>query len=299
MRLRRLLPLLLLLLLPASARADGLPPTSLDARQDGVVELGGDRFTALPTGGSTVLTRSELDGGRIVGIRVLDGSWGVPVVAYDGTSSGLSADASMLVLKRVGGSYPHKSSSFAVVDTRRLTVRRTIAMRGEWGFDALSPDGSLLYLIHVARRDLRRYSVRAYDLAAGRLLPDPVVDPSEPDEPMRGLPATRVTGPGGRWEYTLYLGGHEPFVHALDTVRRESICIDLPRRVAHHRRMWQLRLVLRGSRVVVVNGTHVVASAPRRPQTASAGGGPPWLAAVAVLAGLGAALGARRAIRSR
>jgi hypothetical protein len=295
---RLLIPLLLLLLLPASAAgADGPAPTSQDAGSDGVVEIGGvDRLTALPTRGGTVLTRSQTDGGRVLRAAVLRGHWGVPVVAYDTTSGGLSADGATLVLKHGARSNPRRRSSFAVVDAKRLVVRHTIALKGEWSYDAISPDGSTVYLIEqISRRDATRYAVRAYDMRAHRLLPNPVVDPSEPDEPMRGLPVTRTTGPGGRWEYTLYAGGEHPFIHALDTVRRESICIDLPDRIAHNRRLWALRLSLRGQRVAVVDGARVVASESRRPQQAAAGGGPPWALAALGLTGLIVAVGLRRA----
>ena len=54
-------------------------------------------------------------------------------------------------------------------------------------------------------------------------LPTPIVDKSEPDERMAGLPITRQTTADGRWAYTLYDGaGKEPFVHALDTVNGEA-----------------------------------------------------------------------------
>jgi hypothetical protein len=304
MTARRLLPSLLpFLLIPAAAaQADGPPVTSLDAGAQGVVEqTGGDRFTAHPLATKTVLTRSQTRGGRVLRASILDGRWGVPVVANDGTSAGLSADGTTLVLTRIARAYPRRRTTFSVVDTGPLAVRDTIELDGEWSFDALSPDGRWLYLIEqLSPRDRTRYAVRVYDLAGGRMLPDPVVDPSEPDEPMRGLPITRATGPGGRWEYTLYAGGEHPFIHALDTVARTSLCLDLPHRVGHHRRLWALRLAVRGGRVAVVHGDRTVASAARRPRRASVGGGPAWLVAAAGLTGLIAAAGGlRKAARSR
>jgi hypothetical protein len=112
---------------------------------------------------------------------------------------------------------------------------------------------------------------------------------------MNGLPITRATGPEGRWEYTLYAGGEHPFIHALDTVRRTSVCLDLPHRVAKHRRIWAMRLSVEQGRVAVLHGDTIVASAARRPRHASVGGGPPWLAAAIAAAGLLLAAGARRA----
>ena len=301
--LRHLLPpLLAVLLLPAAtAHADGPPVTSLDAGPEGVLEQsGGDRFTAHPLGTRTVLTQSQVRGGRVLRASILDGRWGVPVVAEDGTSGGLSADGSTLVLMRIARAYPRRHSSFAVVDTGPLAFRDSVELDGEWSFDALSPDGRWLYLVEqLSPRDRTRYAVRVYDLKEDRLLPEPVVDPREPDEPMRGLPITRTTGPKGRWEYTLYAGGEHPFIHALDTVRRTSLCLDLPHRVAHSRRLWAARLAVRGGRVAVVNGERVVASAARRPRRASVGGGQPWLAAVLAATGLVlAAGGARRAAQA-
>jgi len=54
-----------------------------------------------------------------------------------------------------------------------------------------------------------------------------VVDPREPDEQMGGLAMTREMSRDGRWAYTLYEGAEHPFVHALLTDNRISVCIDL------------------------------------------------------------------------
>jgi hypothetical protein len=296
---RLLIPLLLLAFVPASPAAGDGPPTLRDAGSEGVIDRGsGDRLTALPVRAATVLTRSQTDGGRVRFAALVRGRWGVPVVAYDATSGGLSADGATLILMRPPRTYPRRRTKFAVVDTKRLGLRRTIVLKGEWSFDAISPDGSTVYLVQaLSRRDPNRYAVRAYDMRAHRLLPEPIVDRSEPDEPMRGVPVTRTTGPGGRWEYTLYAGGEHPFVHALDTVRRQSICIDLPQRIARSRYLYQLRLRLRGKQVAVLHHERVVASAPLRPAQASTGSGPPWLLAALALTGLVAAAGVRRARR--
>jgi hypothetical protein len=44
---------------------------------------------------------------------------------------------------------------------------------------------------------------------------------------MGGLPMARVVSPDGRFAYTLYGGGEEVFIHALDTVGRVAACIDI------------------------------------------------------------------------
>jgi len=296
MRLRCLLRFALLALVPApSAAADGFPPIDLAAGPDGVVgPNGGFRFGALPTPGGTVLTKTTTAAGQVLQAGVLEGSWGVPVVTNDGTSGGLSADGSTLVLVRAASRQPRRHTSFAVISTKRFAVERTIELKGNWNFDALSPKASTLYLIENRARRTNRYAVRAYDMRTRRLLPEPIVDPSEPGEPMRGHPIKRITGPGGRWEYTLYVGGEHPFIHALDTVGRTSLCLDLPDRV--EQRIWRNRLAIRGDTIRVLRGDRVIASASLDPQEASTGSGPPWAMAVVLASGLIAAAGVRRLV---
>jgi hypothetical protein len=183
------------------------------------------------------------------------------------------------------------------VDVRRLVVRRLIPLRGDFSFDAISPDGRTMYLIEYSPRDFTNYAVRAYDLRAGRLLSRPVVDPDEAGEPMTGVPVSRTTGPDGRWAYTLYQSAEHPFVHALDTERRTAVCIDLD----HLKAVWNATLELRGERLELVRRSgRVVATIDLRTHRlvrpdspAQSGGGASWLplalwgAAVALLVALG------------
>jgi hypothetical protein len=127
--------------------------------------------------------------------------------------------------------YPPRSTPLTVVDTRRLRVLRSFTLRGYWALDAISPTGRWLYLIHyTSPSNALRYEVRAYDLRRQRLVTEPVVDPREPSEAMRGMAVTRAMSADGRWAYTLYIrpGGGKPFVHALDTAGRTARCVDLP-----------------------------------------------------------------------
>jgi hypothetical protein len=286
----RLIPsLLAAMLLPAAAaQAGGVPPTSLDAGPEGVRERTGEhRFTAVPLATKTVLTKSQTRGGRVLRASILRGRWGVPVVAHDGTAGGLSADGKTLVLTHIADEYPRRHTAFAVVDASRMAIRDTFELDGEWRFDALSPGGRRVHLIEqLGRFDPTRTALRTYDLAKRRLLAEA--------EPVRGYPMTRTTAPAGRWEYTLYWGGRQPFIHALDTVSRTSLRLDLPNRVTINRRLWALRLAVRKNRVAVLHGGQIVASAARRPRRASAGGGPPWLAVAVALTGLALAAGATR-----
>jgi hypothetical protein len=180
----------------------------------------------------------------------------VPAVAYDGSASGLSADGSVLVLIQPRLAFPRATTSFAILDAPNLRLRSVLRLQGDFSFDAISPRGNRVYLIqYLSPKDASRYAVRAYDVLARRLLREPVVDPHEAGEQMRGQPISRTTSLDGRWAYTLYDGaGKEPFVHALDTSRGTARCIDLDalKGVDH---LWRLRLHVRGGgrRLVVLD----------------------------------------------
>jgi hypothetical protein len=285
-----------LLACPASATADGLPILGVDASRTGLTDSSGSRYVTFDAGHRTVVARVEVDGGEVTTSRVIDGRFTIPAVAYDASPSGLSADGRTLVLVRPRVAFPQRHTTLAVIDTERLRVRDVVTLDGDFSFDAISPDGSTAYLIHYrSRRDPTRYEVRAFDLESERLLPEPIVDPEEPDERMAGLPISRASSTDGRWAYTLYDGnGHEPFIHALDTAGQRAVCIDLPQ-LEDRRNLYLLALQTRqrGRELVVLPGrsaaqgsgpllsvdtksfeVSVPASADSAPDD---GGGAPWL----------------------
>lgn len=173
-------------------------------------------------------------------------------VAFDGTTGGLTSDGATLVLAEplTPGT---RATRFVLVETKRMRIRTRIVLPGAFSFDALSPAGTLLYLVeHVSRRDPSAYRVRAYDLRRGRLLPGSVADRRSGGAEMRGQPLTRAEGAGGRWVFTLYQGGHHAFIHALDTVGRAAVCIDLPwKKQSEQQRLWGAKLLLRGDRITL------------------------------------------------
>ena len=226
------------------ARADGLPVLGVDAGPTGVTSPAGSaRYVTIPAGRNTVVAGVRSDGGRIIRSRLLTGTFTIPAVAYDGSASGLSADGHTLVLITPRMAFPRARTTLLVLRTPRLAPTETIRLRGDFSFDAISPQGHLMYLIEYTNpEDPTRYAVRAYDLVRGRLLHAPVVDPRETDEKMRGNPISRALSPDGRWAYTLYDGGGgTPFVHALDTRRRTARCIDLDA-LKGSQYLWRLRL---------------------------------------------------------
>ena len=214
----------------------------------------GVRYTAARSGGATTVRAVGAEG-RLLAATRIQGAFGIPAVTSVGTAGGLSPDGRLLVLvepPRYGGL--RQQSRFVVLSTAKLARVSTITLPGEFGFDAISPDRRILYVIqHASSQDLVRYVVRAYDLRARRLLPQAIVDKRELDETMRGYPVARATSPGGAWVYTLYTkqpGSTAAFVHALNAAGRSAFCVDLPPWTGGED-VWNARLELSGKVLTV------------------------------------------------
>jgi hypothetical protein len=299
--MRLILGCALALIAAAPACAAGGP---VSPRQGGagVSAPGADAsFVAVQAGARTVVLRLSRSTASVVRSRSVPGSFGIPGAAWDGANTGLSFDEGTLVL---AGGFDSRRTTLQALDARTLHTLRRITLPGMFTVDAISPDGRWLYLIDYKDAGGVDYAVRAYDLRRGRMLARPIVDPRSPDEKMQGVPVTRVQSPDGRWAYTLY-AGDEPFVHALDTVKRTAVCVDLPMSLANDvgegrlsLRGGTLQVTVQGQAQAVVDlrtfkvGRPAAAAAPRprataRPQPAPAGdGGPPWALWAIPLAGV-------------
>jgi len=226
-------------LLTAGASANGSPYSpglvygypGVGLRDDGL------RYVAFGMPKSTLFAVVRPRDGRVLRTAVVKGFYGVPLVAYDGTAGGLSGNGRWLAVSSYG---PHPgtsgTTSFAVLDTRTFKPRRLAVLDGAWSFDAVSPDGATLFLTqHLRAGDDPLYRVRTYDVRTG-LLRGALVDRLEGESDMGGTAVTRASSTEGRWAYTLYARrGHEPFIHALDTQKREAYCIDLPLELRYDR----------------------------------------------------------------
>ena len=245
-----------------TAYADGAPSAGVSQGGSGVV-WGAVRYVALPAPGGTAVAQIDSAGGTVNGFVSLHGSWGIPIVASDGTTSGVSAGGQTLVLAQSSQSLLPSRSRFALVNPVKMRLQRVVTLRGAFYFDAISPDGGTMYLIqHTSAFNILRYAVRAYDLRTDRLVPGTIVDKREPDERMAGYPVARAVTGDGIWAYTLY---QKPrgrlFVHALDTSRGIARCIDLPRLAGVVQSMMGLSVV--GRRLDVVSGGAVLAAVDR------------------------------------
>ena len=198
--------------------------------------------------------------GRVVRwASIRRGDYGIPSVAFDGTTDGISADGRTLVLATRGAQVVHGGvSRFAVIRLPSLRLRQTIILQGLWSFDALSPDGQTMYAIeYQAVAPTVRYRVRAIDVATGRPRPGAIVDRREPDERMSGAPVTRAGGVRTAWAYTLYAKSNgTAFIHALDTRSARAMCIELPWRGVQ-KAVWAVRMTVR------TNGRMLVLRQPR------------------------------------
>jgi hypothetical protein len=244
----------------------------LPALQRATLNAGAARFVVRATGTET--TVDKLVAGRVVARTTVPGDWGVQLVTYRGDLAGLSGDGRTLVLSdNVEPNGRLRSSSrFAVFDTRSLALEQRITLRGDYGVDALSPGGDILYLIHhLSDADVTRYQVQAYDLVSGRLLHGVIADKRQAGWVMAGNPVSRVATAGGRRVYTLYQqSDNYPFVHALDAVHRTAICVGLP---VDWTKPWlsnatlvldggKLKVVSRGETRVVVDTSTFAVSTP-------------------------------------
>jgi DNA-binding beta-propeller fold protein YncE len=223
------------------------------------------RYTASRSAEST--TVRAVRAGTVIASAKFDGLWGIPAITSTGVAGGLSPDGRLLVLAQPP-TYTslRKESRLLLLSTNTLALRETVVLKGEFGFDALSPNGRTLYLIqHKSARDLVAYVVRGYDLRQQRLLSGAIVAKGE-SENMRGYPVARATRAQGAWVYTLYTRQTgKPFIHALATNGRYAVCIDLPW-AASRQQIWTTRLSLSrdGRKLLVRSDGAVVARVDTR-----------------------------------
>jgi hypothetical protein len=277
-----------------AASADGIAPFAVQGGPGALAPDGGSRYVAVGGGAETTVVRIDARGGGVLNSATVDGTWGVPVVTYANEGEGVSLDGKTLVLGDVVRSWPHTRSSFLFLDPRSLAVRDRVTLKGDFSFDALSPNASRLYLIqHVDSNDTTRYVVRALDTRTRKLLPGRIADRTQKGWVMEGYPIARVVSRDGRWDYTLYSNPRNvPFVHALDTVRGVAHCVGLPSR--GDAAGWKVRL--QGGSLAV--GPWRIDTATWRVSPSRGGGIAWWTWALLGLAGAGIAAASARRLRT-
>jgi hypothetical protein len=114
---------------------------------------------------------------------------------------GLSADRKTLVLIEPRTSFPRAQTRLLVLDAHKLSSAEVVVLHGDFSFDAVSPNGSRIFLIHYTSAiDPTRYEVRAYDVRARSLIAKPIVDCAT----RRRCVATRSVGDEPGWALRLH-----------------------------------------------------------------------------------------------
>jgi hypothetical protein len=197
----------------------------------------GSVFTATPGATTTMVRDVVIQPGYGGDGQTIDGRWVFPTIGVDPVPVGVSSNGATLVLAEADVAHgadgaDRTTSRFAILEAN-LAVHhapRIIELTGAFDFDALSPDGSLLYVAEQIPGPLEgRYQVRAVETATGTLRPDVIVDKRNLDEQMAGYPIDQARR-GDGMVLTLYRGAEYPFVHALSSVDAWAVCIDLPTR---------------------------------------------------------------------
>lgn len=206
--------------------------------------------------GGTQLKAIDPASGRTIAQTTIADGYSLPNIGFHGPTAGLSPNGQWLALtsqRRVAGAI---TTNFLVGSSALSGSFKTIHLDGDFVFDALSNNGQRLYLIQ-RMSDARHYRVRLYDLAAGWLLPQPVVDKREPNEPMTGIRGDSAADPAGNHVYTVYARDTGPFIHALSLEQPFAFCVDLPKGAAGNMEQqfhWSLAITQDGSTVYAVNG---------------------------------------------
>ena len=190
-------------------------------------------LSVTPGATTTAILETSLTSGPNGPVLTIDGRWRLPTIGGDAIPVGRSANNATFVLvedrSRVRG--PSTDSRFVVLraaDGLGWEVARTLELRGALDFDALSPNGAVLYVVEqLDPENTGRYQVRSIDLASGVMDAMPIADKRLIDEAMAGKPITQLRRADGL-VLTLYLGPDHPFVHALNSADQWAVCIDLP-----------------------------------------------------------------------
>jgi hypothetical protein len=212
-------------------------------------------FIVTPLPGSAKLTAIDPASGRTVAQITIGVGYTLPNVAFQGPTAGLSPNGQWLTLtsqRRIAGA---TSTSFLVGSSSLTAAFKTIELKGDFVFDALSNDGQSLYLIQKMG-DPNHYQVRLYDVSTSSLAPQPVVDKRDANEPMNGIRGDSVADAAGNNVYTVYARNAGPFIHALPLGQPFAFCVDLPSTNPHDLELqfhWALAISRDGSSLYAAN----------------------------------------------
>jgi DNA-binding beta-propeller fold protein YncE len=193
-------------------------------------------YVAYPmSGGSTRISVIDTGSGATVRTFSIVGSYST--ADRGSADSMLSGDGRWLALR--AQDTPEGTTSIALVDTQTGKLVKNIHLAGDFTLDAVSPKGTMLYLLEYYQAGTSHYNVRAYDVNANQLLEGSIVDKNELGDKMQGKALTRQMSADGDIAYTLYINPvtNKAFIHILwlaDTTGTSvpfpaiARCLDLP-----------------------------------------------------------------------
>lgn len=175
----------------------------------GAVEAADGRSAFAVAGGE--VRRYSTVTGKVVRTYPLKGRWSLTAI---------SATGAWLALRR-------GDTEVLVLDGETGKEAKRVRLDGDFRVEAVSAQGDFLFL----QQDFvdGSYAVRGYDLAAGRLLPGSLGRKGKTVR-MQGDAGQVVASPDGRWLLTVYVETttSTAFVHALNLIERNAICLVLP-----------------------------------------------------------------------
>jgi DNA-binding beta-propeller fold protein YncE len=235
----------------------------------------GSVFYTLDAASPSTLHWVDAKSGRAITQLGLAGSYSFADERQLGPS-GLSPNGRWLVLVGEAGT----SSKFAVIDTALVKLAAVAQVPGPFTYDAISDDGTSLYLIERITPQTARqlglnttygYRVRVYDVPGAKLSETLVVDvklasqtvgdsnaETRVDGIMNGIYQSSVPSRDGLWNFSFYYNPNRgPFIHVLHLDSRNAFCIlDLPIVSGGYekRLAWSLALTPSGQTLYAVNG---------------------------------------------
>jgi hypothetical protein len=229
-----------------------LPAGLLDRRRAVV-------YTATQAGSNTRVESVDLRTGVALAGIDIPGWFRLPGIVSGAAPTGLAANGKTIVLEETtaSGSYGRVSTRFALLDTGLRTPPRLIELSGNFTFDAVARDATVLYMVeHLPALNPTAYQVRAYDVGRG-LRDGVIVDKRVGQLLMQGQALSQVSTDDGSWVYTAYLNLDKgPFIHALGTENGFAACLFLSAPTtgpAAAARNWRLSIDLADQMVFAVN----------------------------------------------
>ncbi len=203
--------------------------------------------------------------------------YALPIVTAGKMPGGLSQDGVWLVLEK----HDATGSHLLEIRTTFAGSPRPIDLAGDFTFDAVSNDGSRVYLIQHAANG--HYFVRDFIVGSG-LDPTVIFDKTDGAAAMSGVRLMGVPAPDGSWLYSVYARKDQSaFVHELNLEAPLALCVDLagPGYAANGGAMhWALAMAPATGRLVAVNAALGVVTEMTPP------GGPDAAAAMGRVTGL-------------